>query len=144
MKDDTNNTLDKLVICFTASLIFCLVLCCFPKTVNLILENRYIRLVLDEVKKFILRGGLTIPVFFKYYPKWRNNEADFWDKISCVVGAISLLLCVGGIIWSCYQLCARIWNLYGYQRDDNNHRNTTATSNIRALEEGVLYHTNGA
>ena len=135
MTDDTNNTGGKLAGCLVTSLIFFLMLCRFLKNVNLIsgkmkdilrrflenvnliagkmksmLKNRYIWLVLGEVKKFLDRF-YGVPLFIKYYPKWRNNEADFLDKIACLFGAGALV----GFISYCCQLCVRILELFGYQ-----------------------------
>ena len=146
MKDDTNNTPYKLPVCFIASLIFFLELCCFlliAEKMKNIIYNLYIRLTLDDVRNIIIRG-CGVPAFIIYYPKWRNNEANFWDKLSCVVGTISVLIIVGAIVVSFCQLCARILNFYGYSILVIEHRNTIAADNNRALEEGVLYHTDSA
>ncbi|OWB66469.1 hypothetical protein B5S30_g1810 [[Candida] boidinii] len=45
-------------------------------------------------------------------------------------------------IWSLLSF-RRVWSLLHFRRDDNNHRNNTVADNIR-LEEGILYHTDGA
>ena len=45
-------------------------------------------------------------------------------------------------LWSLLSF-RRVWSLLHFQRDDNNHRNNTVADNIR-LEEGILYHTDGA
>ena len=140
LSDDTNNTQDKLAGCFIALLIFFLTLCCFFKNVNLIaekmkniLKNRYLWLVLGKVRKIIDRG-CCIPLFFKYYPKWRNNEANFLDKMSCLYGAGQILFTLVAIIFYCCQPCARC---HDYPIHSINHRDPIAAGNNRARDAGA-------
>ncbi|GME69553.1 unnamed protein product [[Candida] boidinii] len=71
--------------------------------------------------------------------EWNNDR-----QLSLIAFWWSFVATSTVIDWGpyCYERRARIWNLIRFQRDDKNHRNTTAADNIRALEAGVLYDTN--
>ncbi|GME75791.1 unnamed protein product [[Candida] boidinii] len=66
--------------------------------------------------------------------EWSHNKANSLVSFYWVFVASFHLFNVGPY---CYKHRARIWNLFRFKRDDNNHRYTTAADNNRALETEI-------
>ncbi|OUM56083.1 hypothetical protein BVG19_g5771 [[Candida] boidinii] len=82
----------------------------------------------------ILELGIALLVLVRKLQAWRNEGGDSWAKFLCAYG---ILVTIAALVWFFYQYGAEIWNLFGYQLDDNNHHNTTALYNIRESEAGA-------
>ncbi|GME71910.1 unnamed protein product [[Candida] boidinii] len=77
---------------------------------------------------------VAIIALVKGCQEWNKNRELSVAAFSCLFVATSMSIYFGSY---CYKRRARIWNLYGYQIDDNNHRNTIAADNNRAREAGA-------
>ncbi|GME79314.1 unnamed protein product [[Candida] boidinii] len=78
---------------------------------------------------------VAIIALVKGCQEWNNNRELSLSAFLCLFVATSMSVFFGCY---CYKRRARIWNLFGYQIDDNNHHNTTAADNNRAREAGTL------